>query len=50
MLLHGDGVLLKNKKPDPDFPPAGAHMHLDQGRTERMGSFRNGSSVGAVPP
>jgi hypothetical protein len=46
VLLHGDGVLLKNKKPDPDFPPAGAQMHLDQGAHERMGSFRSGSSVG----
>jgi hypothetical protein len=46
VLLHGDGVLLKNKLPDPEFPPAGAHMHLDQGAHERMGSFRNGSSVG----
>lgn len=46
VLLHGDGVLLKNKLPDPDFPPAGEHMHLDQGAHERMGSFRNGSSVG----
>jgi hypothetical protein len=46
VLLHGDGVLLKNKQPDPDFPPAGAHMHLDQGAHERMGSFSNGSSVG----
>lgn len=46
VLLHGDGVLLKNKKPDPDFPPAGAHMHLDQGAHERLGSFRNGASVG----
>ena len=44
--MHGDGVLLKNKQPDPDFPPAGEHMHLDQGAHERMGSFRNGSSVG----
>src|SRR5262249_28852909 len=46
VLLHGDGVLLKNKKPDPDFPPAGEHMHLDQGAHERIGSFRNGASVG----
>lgn len=46
VLLHGDGVLLKNKQPDPDFPPAGAHMHLDQGAHERMGTFRNGASVG----
>jgi mono/diheme cytochrome c family protein len=46
VLMHGDGVLLKNKKPDPDFPPAGAHEHLDQGAHERMGSFRNGATVG----
>jgi hypothetical protein len=46
VLLHGDGVLLKNKQPDPDFPPAGAQMHLDQGAHERIGSFRNGASVG----
>ena len=46
VLLHGDGVLLKDKKPDPDYPPAGAHDHLDQGAHERMGSFRNGASVG----
>ena len=45
VLLHGDGVLLKNKQPDPDFPPAGA-THLDQGLTAPRGSFRNGSSVG----
>jgi hypothetical protein len=50
VLLHGDGVLLKNKQPDPDFPPAGAHMHIDQGAHERMGSFRNGASVGLFRP
>ena len=46
ILLHGDGVLLKDKRPDPAFPPAGRHMHLDQGAHERMGSFENGASVG----
>jgi cytochrome c553 len=46
VLMHGDGVLLKNKKPDPDFPPAGAHDHIDQGAHERIGSFRNGATVG----
>lgn len=46
VLMHGDGVILKNKQPDPEFPPAGAHDHIDQGAHERMGSFRNGSSVG----
>ncbi len=46
VLHNGDGVLLKDKKPDPGFPPAGDHAHLDQGAHERMGSFRNGASVG----
>ena len=50
VLMHGDGVLLKDKKPDPEFPPAGEHMHLDQGAHERMGSFRNGASVGLFRP
>ena len=50
VLMHGDGVLLKDKKPDPDFPPAGAHEHLDQGAHERMGSFHNGASVGLFRP
>jgi len=46
VLMNGDGVLLKNKKPDPDFPPAGDQNHIDQGAHERLGSFRNGASVG----
>jgi hypothetical protein len=46
VLMNGDGVLLKNKQPDPDFPPAGEYGHIDQGAHERMGSFRNGASVG----
>lgn len=46
VLLNGDGVLLKNKKPDPAFPPAGEQSHLDEGAHERMGTFRTGSSVG----
>ncbi len=46
ILLNGDGVLLKDKKPDPNFPPAGEQNHLDQGAHERMGSFHNGASVG----
>jgi hypothetical protein len=50
VLTNGDGVLLKDKKPDPDFPPAGAHAHLDQGAHERMGVFRSGSSVGMFRP
>jgi hypothetical protein len=46
VLMNGDGVLLKNKQPDPDFPPAGEQNHIDQGAHERMGAFHNGASVG----
>ena len=46
VIMNGDGVLLKDKKPDPEFPPAGETNHLDEGAHERMGSFRNGASVG----
>ncbi len=46
VLMNGDGVLLKNKQPDPDFPPAGEQGHIDQGAHERLGSFSNGASVG----
>ncbi len=46
ILLNGDGVLLKDKKPDPEYPPAGEQHHIDQGAHERMGTFSNGSSVG----
>jgi hypothetical protein len=50
VLLHGDAVLLKDKKPDPDFPPASEFMHLDQGAHERIGSFATTSSVGLFRP
>ncbi|MCO6455287.1 MAG: DUF1592 domain-containing protein, partial [Pirellulaceae bacterium] len=46
VLMNGDGVLLKDGQPDPEFPPAGEQNHLDQGAHERLGSFRNGASVG----
>ena len=46
VVMNGDGVLLKDKRPDPDFPPAGEQAHLDQGAHERLGTFYNGSSVG----
>jgi mono/diheme cytochrome c family protein len=46
VLMNGDGVLLKNKQVDPDFPAAAEHSHLDQGAHERMGSFHDGASVG----
>ncbi len=46
VILNGDGVLLKNKQPDPEFPPAGEQNHIDEGAHERIGSFRNGATVG----
>jgi hypothetical protein len=46
IIMNGDGVLLKNKKPDPDFPPAAEQNHIDEGAHERFGSFTNGASVG----
>ncbi len=46
VIMNGDGVLLKDKKPDPEFPPAGEQTHIDQGAHERMGSFDHGSTVG----
>jgi len=46
IIMNGDGVLLKDKKPDPDFPPAGEQAHIDEGAHERMGSFHDGAAVG----
>ncbi|MBC7818709.1 MAG: DUF1587 domain-containing protein, partial [Planctomycetaceae bacterium] len=46
IIMNGDGVLLKDKRPDPDFPPAAEQNHIDQGAHERFGSFTNGASVG----
>ncbi len=47
VVMNGDGVLLRDKKPDPEFPPAGEPgSHLDEGAHERMGSFARGSTVG----
>ena len=46
VLMNGDGVLLKNKQIDPEFPASGEQGHIDQGAHERLGSFHNGSSVG----
>ncbi|MFO0974850.1 MAG: DUF1592 domain-containing protein [Planctomycetaceae bacterium] len=46
IVMNGDGVLLKDGQPDPDFPPAGEQNHLDEGAHERWGSFENGASVG----
>ncbi|MFM9960955.1 MAG: DUF1592 domain-containing protein [Planctomycetaceae bacterium] len=46
VIMNGDGVLLRDKKPDPDFPPAAEQNHIDEGAHERMGSFHNGATVG----
>ncbi len=46
IVMNGDGVLLKDGQPDPDFPAAGEQNHLDEGAHERWGSFENGASVG----
>jgi len=46
ILGNGDAVLLRDKKPDPEYPPAGEQGHIDQGAHERIGSFRRGSTVG----
>ncbi|QVL34197.1 DUF1592 domain-containing protein [Telmatocola sphagniphila] len=48
-ILEGDGVMLKNKNPDPDYPPAGYHKHLDYPAHLMLGMHTDvspGSSVG----
>ena len=44
--MQGDAVLLRDMKPDPEYPPAGKQKHHDQGAHEAMGSFETGSTVG----
>ncbi|QDU93405.1 DUF1592 domain-containing protein [Lignipirellula cremea] len=46
VVMNGDGVLLRDKQPDPDFPASGEHRHIDQGAHQRMGAFETGSTVG----
>ena len=46
VVMNGDGVLLRDKKPDPAFPASGDQGHIDQGAHERMGSFETGSTTG----
>ena len=46
MLMGGDAVLLRDKKHDPEFPPAGVYAHVGQGPHEQMGTFSRMSSVG----
>ena len=47
VLQGGDCVMLKNKQPDPDFPPPGEHGHLGGlGPHGLMEVYNNDSSVG----
>jgi len=48
-ILDGDGVMLKNKQPDPDYPPAGLHQHISYPAHLALNLHRNtspGASVG----
>jgi hypothetical protein len=48
-ILEGDGVMLKNKEPDPHYPPAGKHRHIDYGAHLALGMHTDvspGASVG----
>lgn len=46
VMLFGDAVALKDKKPDPQFPPPGEQEHLDQGAHEQLGSYKKVGTVG----
>ncbi len=46
VMLFGEAVMLKDKKPDPRFPPAGVTHHINQGLHQQMGMFDLDSSVG----
>jgi hypothetical protein len=46
MLMSGDAMLLRDKKIDPEFPPAGEYAHINQGAHESLGLFDRMSSVG----
>jgi hypothetical protein len=50
VLLYGDAVFLKEKQPDPEFPPATDHHHIDQGAHERLDWYNRDSSVGVFRP
>ncbi|MFT5124655.1 MAG: mono/diheme cytochrome c family protein [Verrucomicrobiales bacterium] len=48
-ILDGDGVMLKNKQPDPDYPPSGFQRHLNYGAHLAFGMHSDvspGASVG----
>ena len=44
--MQGDCVLLRDFRPDPAYPPASEHRHIDQGAHEAMDAFETDSSVG----
>ena len=46
MLMQGDAMLLRDKKSDTVFPPAGVYPHVNQGAHEQLGIFDRMSSVG----
>lgn len=46
ILGNGDAVLLKDMKPDPEYPPAADQHHIDEGAHQRIGAFDRGSTVG----
>lgn len=46
MLMSGDAMLFRDKKIDPEFPPAGEFAHINQGAHESIGLFDRQSSVG----
>lgn len=46
VFLHGDAVLLRNKKADTVFPPAAAHMHIGEGEHQKMGLSTSGAAMG----
>ena len=46
VMLYGEAVMLKDKRIDPRFPPAGVTAHIDQGAHQQMGMYRLPSTVG----
>ena len=47
-ILDGDGVMLKNKQSDPDYPPAGLHPHISYPMHLQLGMHRNVSKGACV--
>ena len=48
-ILEGDGVMLRNKQPDPNYPPAGKYKHIDYTAHLALGMHKEtspGTSVG----